>query len=67
MGTTDKEGMEHKPVVHDTDNPMYPFIATCTCGWQGLAKTEAQADYYRRSHESQSLWLQATRGLQRGH
>ena len=67
MGTTDKEGMDHRPVVMDTDNPMYPYSVTCRCGWQALATSESQADYYKRSHESNSLWLQATKGLQRGH
>jgi len=67
MGTTDREGMEHKAVVTDTDNPRYPYQVTCPCAWQALARTEQEADFHKRNHESQSLWIQATKGWQRGH
>ena len=61
-----KEAMEHKPTVTEGDNPMYPFLVTCPCAWQAHAKTREQADYYKRHHESASLWLQATKGFQSG-
>ena len=67
MGTHDKEAMPHEITVRDTDNPMYPYEVTCTCNWQALAKTQAQADQHKRMHESRSLWLQATKGWQSGH
>ena len=67
MGLTDREAMEHQLVVKDVDNEMYPYLVTCTCAWQACAKTEDQALYFKRNHESQALWIQATKGWQRGH
>jgi hypothetical protein len=65
--TNEKESLDHTPKVDESGNPKYPFIVTCPCAWQALAKTRDQAEYHKRHHESASLMLKATKGWQIGH
>jgi hypothetical protein len=57
----------HTVIVREVDNPMYPWLVSCTCNYQAHCKTEAQADYWRRSHEGTQRYLQASKGYQTGH
>ena len=57
----------HTVTVAEVDNPMYPYLVTCTCNWQAHAKTEQIADYWRRSHEGTQRYLAASKGFQAGH
>jgi len=59
--------MMHIVTIIDVDNPKYPLLVTCTCNYQCHCKTEEEANYRKRSHESASLWLEASKGFQLGH
>lgn len=59
--------MEHQVTVKDVDNEKYPLLVTCTCAFQCHCRTEIEADYRKRSHQSAAMWLEATKGYQNGH
>jgi len=59
--------MEHKIKVSDTDNPKYPMLVTCSCNFQAMCRNQAEADYYKRHHQSNALMIEATKGYQHGH
>jgi len=65
--TNEKESMDHTPRVSESGNSKYPFVVTCSCAWQAHARTQAEADSYKRRHEGASLMLKATKGWQIGH
>lgn len=49
------------PVLHDVkitavDNAAYPYLAACSCAWQGHAHTHAEAQTYARNHAGVQAW-----------
>jgi hypothetical protein len=59
--------IKHDVVIKDVDNPMYPLLVECTCGFKCHCRIDVEADFRKRSHESASMWLKATKGWQYGH
>jgi len=59
--------MTHTVTIKDVDNPKYPLLVTCTCNYQCCCKSEVEADFRKRSHESAAGWIDATKGYQHGH
>jgi hypothetical protein len=55
--------MEHTTIITKVSNPKYPFTVSCSCQYNAHAKTQEQADYYKRWHEHHSLMLKATKGM----